>query len=126
MKQLVVVAAALVLSAASVPAGLAQSGAMKGMDMDHKDMDMGKDKSGGADKKSPGRSHKGVGVVKKVDAAKGTVTLAHDPIGSLNWAAMTMTFQVKDKKSLEKLSPEKKVEFEFVQQGSGYVITRIK
>src|SRR6266849_1994975 len=89
---------------------------MQGMDMSKcKDM-MGKDKKGmemkgmGADKKSEAKSHKGVGTVKKVDAAAGTVTIAHGPIRSINWPAMSMTFAVKDKALLGKLAPEKKVE----------------
>src|SRR5712691_3528762 len=104
----------------------------KGMDMSKcKDM-MGKDKKGmemkgmGADKKSEAKSHKGVGTVKKVDPAGGKVTIAHGPIRSIKWPAMSMTFTVKDKALLGKLAPEKKVEFEFVQQGSDYVITSAK
>jgi len=61
-----------------------------------------------------------------VDAAKGTVTLAHDPIKSLKWPAMTMSFLVKDKSTLAKLSAGGKVEFEFVQQGKDYIITSVK
>jgi Cu/Ag efflux protein CusF len=71
--------------------------------------------------------HSAAGVVKKVDAAKGTVTLAHDPIKSLNWPAMTMDFPVRDKASLAKLKPEQKVEFELVEEKkASYVISRIK
>ena len=44
----------------------------------------------------------------------------------LNWPAMTMTFMVKDKALLEKLALDKKVEFEFVQQGKDNVITGVK
>jgi Cu/Ag efflux protein CusF len=36
-------------------------------------------------------------VVKAVDNAQGTVTLAHDPIKSINWPSMTMEFKVRDK-----------------------------
>jgi len=117
-------AAVLVLLVGTIPLSRAQG--MGGMDM------MGKDKKGmemksmGADKKSEAKSHKGVGTVKKVDAAAGTVTIAHGPIRSINWPAMSMTFAVKDKALLGKLAPEKKVEFEFVQQGSDYVITSAK
>jgi Cu/Ag efflux protein CusF len=71
-------------------------------------------------------AHKATGVVKKVDPKAGTVTLAHDPVRSLNWPAMTMGFQVKDKPLLNKLAVDKKVEFEFVQQGKNYVITSVK
>jgi len=104
----------------------------KGMDMSKcKDM-MEKDKKGmemkgmGVDKKSEAKSHKGVGTVKKVDAAAGTVTIAHGPIPTMKWPAMSMTFTVKDKALLGKFSQDKKVEFEFVEQGSNYVITSVK
>jgi len=110
--------AVLALSVTAIPLGRAQSG---GMDM--KGMGM---KGNGADKKSEGKTHKGVGTVKKVDPAAGKVTLAHGPIQSLKWPAMTMTFSVKDKAVLGKFSQDKKVEFGFVQQGSDYVITSAK
>ena len=72
-------------------------------------------------------THSATGVVKKVDAAKSTVTLAHDPVKSLNWQAMTMDFQVRDKASLAKLKPGQKIEFELVEEKKGsYVISRIK
>ena len=71
-------------------------------------------------------AHQATGVVKKVDAKAGTVTLAHDPVKSLKWPAMTMGFQVKDKMLLDKLAVGKKVEFEFVQHGKDYVITSVK
>ena len=93
---------------------------MKGMDM--KDMPM-KDMPM---KKGDARVHKGTGVVKSVDARKGTVTLDHGPIKSLEWPAMTMSFLAKDKKMLEAIKPGAKVEFEFVQDGKDYVITGIK
>ena len=71
-------------------------------------------------------AHPATGVVKSVDRAKGTVTLAHGPVKSLKWPAMTMPFTVKDKALLEKLQAGNKVEFEFVQQGKEYVITTVK
>jgi len=39
---------------------------------------------------------------------------------------MNMTFTVKDKSVLGKLSQDKKVEFEFVERGSDYLITSVK
>jgi len=116
MKRLVVLSAVLALSVAMVPLGRAQG--MGGMDM--KGMDMGKDK------KTEGKTHKGVGTVRKVDPAASTVTIAHGPIKSMNWPAMNMTFAVKNKALLDKFSQDKKVEFEFVQQGSDYVIMSAK
>src|SRR6266581_3081726 len=126
---------ALVAVFASTFAAVSTSHAqMGGMDM--KDMDMekckGKDKKGmemkgmGADKKSEAKSHKGVGTVKKVDPTGGKVTIAHGPIPTMKWPAMSMTFTVKDKALLGKFSQDKKVEFEFVEQGSDYVITSAK
>ena len=44
----------------------------------------------------------------------------------MEWPAMTMSFTAKDKKLLEGIKPGAKVEFEFVQQGSKYIITSIK
>ena len=71
-------------------------------------------------------AHLATGVVKSVDRAKNSVMLAHDPVKSLKWPAMTMGFTVKNKALLDKLQPGKKVEFEFVQQGRNYVITSVK
>ena len=72
-------------------------------------------------------THPATGVVKKIDTAKGTVTLAHDPIKSLKWPAMTMDFRVRDKASLATLKPDQKIEFELIEEKKGsYVISRIK
>lgn len=71
-------------------------------------------------------THKGLGVVKKIDTAAGRVTLAHEPVKSLDWPAMTMTFAVRDQMLLGKLAVGSKVEFEFVQDGKGYVVTGVK
>lgn len=72
------------------------------------------------------QTHQATGVVKRVDAAKGVVTLKHDPVKSLNWPGMTMDFGVRDKKLLDGLKPEQKIRFEFVQEKSASVITSIK
>ncbi len=68
----------------------------------------------------------GIGVVDEVDAAKGIVTISHEPIKSLNWPAMTMDFVVKDKKVLAKLAKGKKVHFTFIEQRGDYLITKVK
>jgi Cu(I)/Ag(I) efflux system protein CusF len=87
-----------------------------------------KDHSGdhGAASQSEAKAHSGVGVVKSVDAEKGTVMLAHEPIPSMRWPSMTMKFIAGDRKLLEKLTPGKRVEFDFVQRGRDYVLTRLK
>lgn len=66
--------------------------------------------------------HKTKATVKKVDAKAGSVTLAHEPVASLNWPAMTMGFKVKDSALLSKLTEGKRVDVEFVQEGKDYVI----
>lgn len=101
-------AAVLAMLLTAITAGYAQT---KGME------------SGGM---AQGQSHKGTAVVKAVNRTAGKVTLAHGPIRSMDWPAMTMTFSVKDKAMLDKLSLEQKIEFEFVKQGSGHVISSIK
>ncbi|MDE2000102.1 MAG: copper-binding protein [Burkholderiales bacterium] len=71
-------------------------------------------------------THMASGVVKKLDAKAGIATIAHEPVASLNWPAMTMGFMVKDKMLLDELSVGKKVNFEFAQADKGYVITGVK
>jgi Cu(I)/Ag(I) efflux system protein CusF len=87
----------------------AQSGGMKGRDM--KDM-------------PKSTVHKATGVVTKVDKDK--VTIKHGPVQSINWPAMTMTFTVKDKSLLDNLAKDRKVDFEFAQEGRDHVVTSVK
>ena len=100
---------------------------------DMKHMDMGKHKMGdmkgmdiGGQKGMHAQTHKAVGVVKKVDPQAGAVTFDHEPVKSLNWPAMTMTFGLKDKMLLDTLAAGRKVEFEFVKEGKGYTVTSVK
>jgi len=72
------------------------------------------------------RAHKATGVVKSVDAKTSTVMLAHEPVASLKWPAMTMAFKADDPKLVEGLRTGQKVEFEFTQRGKDYVLTSIK
>lgn len=132
MKIFTTLSIALVMSASGL--ALAQSGDMKNMDM-HKDMPMDMHKNmqmdKHADKKEQGGakkegSHQATATVKSVDSSKGTVTLAHEPIKSLKWPAMTMGFTVKDKALFDKLKEGEKVNVEFMKQGSEYVITSVK
>ncbi len=106
------IAAILVLSAT---AALAQQKMMDGM----KDVPMGKPAAGQT-------VHMAKGKVTKIDAATSVVTLAHEPVKSLNWPAMTMGFKVKDKMMLDKLTVGKTVDFEFAQADKGYVISNVK
>lgn len=116
-------AIALAISASALPSALAQSQGMGGMDMkgmDHQGMGMK------SDKKVNAKTHKASGTVTKVDADKSTVSIAHGPVRSMNWPAMTMTFKVKDKKILDKVKQGEKVDFSFVQAGNDYAITDVK
>lgn len=72
------------------------------------------------------RTHRGIGVVKSIDRGAAEVILRHEPIESLRWPTMTMAFALRDKSMLEKLSLERRVEFEFVLEGQKFVITSIK
>lgn len=139
MKLITTLSLILVLSASS-PA-IAQSDGMKDMDMkqcmemkgmrdmnmrkckDMKGMEMDKMNKGTAPKVI---THKATGVVKAVDSSKGKVTLAHGPIKSLNWPAMTMSFFVKDERLFDNLTVGKKVQVEFIKQDTGYIVTSVK
>ena len=101
----------LTMFLAAAPAALAQ---MKGMDM--KDMPMKTEKKGG--------THKATGVVTKTD--QDSVTIRHEPVKTMNWPTMTMSFKVKDKAVMDRLKKDQKVEFEFVQEGKDYVVTGVK
>lgn len=71
-------------------------------------------------------THSGTGVVKQLDTAVGKVTISHGAIPSLSWPAMTMTFAVKDKGLLNKLSVGKTVTFQITKEGADYVVTSVK
>jgi Cu(I)/Ag(I) efflux system protein CusF len=112
MKRLAFLAVALALPCIA----LGQSSGMKDTDM----------KKGMEKKAAKSEVHKATGVVTKVDAAKGRVTIKHDPVPSLNWPIMNMVFIVKDKSMIEKMPKDKKIDFEFMQQGKDYVVTSVK
>jgi len=72
------------------------------------------------------QAHQATGVVKRIDASKGVVSLKHDPVKSLNWPGMTMDFNVRDAKLFVGIKPDQQVRFEFVEEKGRYVITAIK
>jgi len=94
---------------------------MKGMDMD-----MSKKPAASMPAADKHTTHMAKGVVKKIDAKSGMVTVAHGPVQSMKWAAMTMAFKVKDKMLLDKFADGKEVEFEFAKEGTSYVVTAVK
>lgn len=71
-------------------------------------------------------AHTAVATVKRIDPKARTVTLAHEPVKSLNWPAMTMGFKVADNVLLDKLAEGKKVVVEFKKVGDAYVVTSVR
>ena len=62
-----------------------------------------------------------------VDPAQASVSLAHGPIPSLKWPAMTMDFKVRDAALLRTLKPGQKIAFDLAgETGGEYVIVRIQ
>jgi Cu(I)/Ag(I) efflux system protein CusF len=70
--------------------------------------------------------HQASGKVTKVDRAAGRVTIAHGPVASLKWPAMTMAFEVRDKALFDKLQPGASVEFSFVEQNRKHMVTEVR
>jgi Cu(I)/Ag(I) efflux system protein CusF len=68
----------------------------------------------------------GVGVVKQVDLAAGTIVISHEPIKELSWPAMTMMFKVADPSLLKNVSKGNKVQFTLEEQHSATVVTALK
>lgn len=114
MKRIKSSAASLaILALAILPAHAAEMKDMPGMKTD-------------AGKSAAAQFHKGQGTVKRIDEKSGKINMAHGPIPSLKWSAMTMDFQVKDTAVLKGIAPGQNVEFDLVQAGPGqFVITRI-
>lgn len=102
---------------------------MKGMNMKDMDMQKCRDMMNMHDEGSKGASvaptHHATGVIKGINTETSEVTLSHGPVKTLHWPAMTMTFKVKDKALLDKLSVDQKVQADFVKQGADYVVTSI-
>ena len=72
-------------------------------------------------------THRGEGSIESVDSARATVTLAHGPIASLKWPAMTMDFRVKDPALLRTMKPGQKIAFDLIEEPAGeYVIVRVQ
>lgn len=59
------------------------------------------------------QEHQATGMVTAVDAAAGTVTIAHGAVASAGWPAMTMTFKLADPKQASTLRANDHVKFSF-------------
>jgi Cu(I)/Ag(I) efflux system protein CusF len=68
--------------------------------------------------------NRAVGVVKALDAAKGTVTLSHEPVPAIKWPAMTMAFKV-SKDVAKGIKPGDRVNFEFTAKGMDATVTKL-
>ena len=68
----------------------------------------------------------GVGVVKAIDLAKGTITLQHQPIASIQWPAMTMAFKLASPDLLKNVTVGEKVQFGLRPAGMDSTVTSIK
>jgi Cu(I)/Ag(I) efflux system membrane fusion protein len=71
--------------------------------------------------------YRGEGRIEAIDFTHATVTLAHGPIESLQWPAMTMDFRFLEPTLLQSFKPGQKVIFEIAEESSGeFVIVRIQ
>ena len=67
----------------------------------------------------------GVGVIKAIDAAKGTITLQHEAIKSIGWPGMTMAFKVASPDLLTAAKVGDRVRFGLKPKGMGGTVTSI-
>ncbi len=71
--------------------------------------------------------HRGEGKIEDIDTKIGSLTIAHGPVSTLKWPAMTMEFKVANSSLLSGLKPGMSLSFEFVERGQGeWIITAIK
>jgi Cu(I)/Ag(I) efflux system protein CusF len=104
----------IAMSMTILACGTALAADMPGMKMD---------KPAGAATEQPKTNHT-VGVVKAVDAAKGTITLSHEPVPAIQWPAMTMPFKA-SKNLVASVKAGDRVNVEFVTNGMNATITSI-
>lgn len=72
------------------------------------------------------KTHEAKGSIKKINSKTGYVMISHGPVNSLGWPPMTMSFKVKDRAMLDKLSVGQKIGFGFIQEGDDYVLTKLR
>ncbi len=68
-------------------------------------------------------THSATGTVTIVSA--GDVTIAHEPVATIQWPAMTMTFAANDAAMLQAIKPGDRVSFAFRESGDGATLTSI-
>jgi len=74
----------------------------------------------------PEQTWRGNGRITAVDAAKGLLEMAHEPIPAIDWPAMTMPFDVADSGLLKGLKPGQQVDFDLARRGDSYVVVGIR
>ncbi|WP_417069776.1 efflux RND transporter periplasmic adaptor subunit [Niveibacterium terrae] len=71
--------------------------------------------------------HRGEGKIDAIDAQTGAITIAHQPIASLKWPAMTMDFVLANAALARGIQAGTPVKFEFVERKPGeWVITKLE
>ena len=73
-----------------------------------------------------GETGHGVGVIKRLDLARGTLTLHHGPIAAFGWPAMTMTFAARPPALLKGLRVGQSIAFDARRDGGSAQITAIR
>ena len=71
------------------------------------------------------QSAEGQGVVRAINARAGTITIAHGPIASLRWPAMTMTFRVQPATLLRGVTVGRTIHFVLQNQNGRPVVVQI-
>ncbi len=72
-------------------------------------------------------AHAGVGRLEDVDAGSGALLIAHEPIESLKWPAMTMEFMPANDAVARSVKPGTPIRFEFVERKPGeWVVTKME
>jgi Cu/Ag efflux protein CusF len=66
------------------------------------------------------------GVVKQVRSSENKLKIQHGPIDKLGMPGMTMLFKVRDPQQLAGLERDMPIEFDVVNEGSGFEITRLR
>lgn len=66
------------------------------------------------------------GEVRKVDKAKGEVTIKHGPMPKFDMPPMTMAYRVKHKSMLEKVKAGDKIRFDADGVGGAFTVTRLE
>lgn len=67
----------------------------------------------------------GKGVVTAIDLKTGSITIKHEPIATLKWPAMTMTFKTKSAALLNGITVGEKVDFELTSDQGKPIVTAI-